>query len=174
MGGCTSPSNSTANNESRTNGFDSSAHNAFKAPEVVNITGSQGVQVGPTYHINGPVIHSRGLAQAIGSGGDPRPQREHVLQMLQVTRIVNEKDKSVVSDHLGDLWRSLGREMEFSNGQLDNIDNDNRRLQDKAYELLTAWHDDKSSQATFSQLTRLLMRVRAFEVVSRLYSSLET
>ncbi|KAF2356278.1 Death domain [Trinorchestia longiramus] len=104
---------------------------------------------------------------------DFKPQREHVLQMLQITREINERDKSLVSEHLGDHWRALGREMDFSGGQLDNIDNDHRRLQDKVYELLTLWQDDKSSDATFAQLVRLLMRIRAFELVSWLHKSLE-
>ena len=59
--------------------------------------------------------------------------------------------------------------MEYSKGQLDNIDNDFKRQQDKIFELLTLWHDRESSQASLAQVTRLLMRIRAFDVVNRLY-----
>lgn len=135
----------------------------FRAPEVMNITGSNGIHIGPINHITLP---SGGQPQP--GAMDPRPEREAVMQMLQVTREVSERDKSVVSQHLGDLWRQLGREMGYSSGQLDNIDSDYRRLQDKVYELLTLWHDRESGAATFDQLTRLLMRVRAFEVVKKL------
>uniref|UniRef100_A0A2P2HX58 Ankyrin-2-like n=2 Tax=Hirondellea gigas TaxID=1518452 RepID=A0A2P2HX58_9CRUS len=148
---------------------------AFKTPEVIHITGSKGVQIGPVYNISSPIVQTTPSQQQSSREDqqpDPRPPREHVLQMLQITREISESDKALIGEHLGDQWRQLGREMDYSSGQLDNIDNDHRRLQDKIYELLTMWHDKESSAATVAQLTRLLMRIRAFEVFKRFHRTL--
>lgn len=89
-----------------------------------------------------------------------------------MTREVSDREKSLVSEHLGLAWKALGREMGYSSGQLDNIDCDSRRLQDKVYELLSIWHDRESSEASLAQITRLLMRIRAFDVVNKLHANL--
>lgn len=50
-----------------------------QSPEVVNITGSTGVHIGPVNHIELPP----GGLQTLQSVADPRPDREAVIQMLQ-------------------------------------------------------------------------------------------
>ena len=91
-----------------------------------------------------------------------------ILINYREKREVSDTDINTVSEHMGNQWRQLGTEMGYTRGQLDNIDNDHRRIQDKTYELLSLWQDRESIAATFDQLIRLLMRIRAFEVVMKL------
>lgn len=77
-------------------------------------------------------------------------------------------EMDIVSNHIGYSWKHLGRLMQYSDGELDNIDADSRRLVDKAYSLLTLWRDRESKQASIANLTRLLMTVKAYDAVMRL------
>lgn len=83
-------------------------------------------------------------------------------------REIEERDKFVVSEHLGSTWKSLGRLMGFSPGQIDNLEADNTRSVDRAYELLNSWHDREAQDATLDKLTNLLLVVKAYPVVKRL------
>ena len=84
------------------------------------------------------------------------------------TQEINEEDIDVVCTHLGYKWRDVGRRMKYSQGQLENIDADYPRLRDKAYKLLIMWRDREANRSSVANLTRLLMKTGALDVVSNL------
>ncbi|XP_042243585.1 protein immune deficiency-like isoform X2 [Homarus americanus] len=128
---------------------------------VFNITGSTGVHIGSVIHTSMPQPRPRVPPQDM-------PLQKDVDALRRCSREIDDRDKFVVSEHLGSAWKSLGRAMGFSPGQLDNLEADHPRSANQAYELLASWHDREAQHATVSRLTELLLAVRAYPVVKRL------
>ncbi|XP_063878283.1 uncharacterized protein LOC135110186 [Scylla paramamosain] len=132
-----------------------------QVPQVVNITGSRDVVIGPVYHQPAPRPRPP---------PDPRhtPTRRQVDALLRCEREVTERDIALVAEHVGANWTSMGRAMGFSGGQLDNITEDFPRAADRCFELLQRWHDREAERATLAALTRFLLDSKALAAVKQL------
>ncbi|XP_050698890.1 uncharacterized protein LOC126986656 [Eriocheir sinensis] len=132
-----------------------------QVPQVVNISNSKDVIIGPVFHQPPPRPRPP---------PDPRftPTRRQVEALLRCEREVSERDKAAVVEHMGGSWTSVGRAMGFSAGQLDNISADFPRSADRAFELLQRWHDREAERATLSALTKYLLDVRVLAAVKQL------
>ncbi|KAL7645486.1 UNVERIFIED_CONTAM: hypothetical protein RMT77_003872 [Armadillidium vulgare] len=144
-----------------------------KIPQVMHLSGCSKVHIGPLYNCIDPAsvrTPPPGAKSPVHSFSHTpkRPPKAHVEALLESTREVNDAELDLTSNHIGYSWRQLGRSMNYSNGQLDNIDQDNHRLVDKAYSLLSQWRDRESKQASVANLTRLLMTAEAYDAVIRL------
>ena len=53
-------------------------------------------------------------------------------------------------------WRKLGRRLTFHEAQLDEFDNDNEQISEKAYAMLLAWKQNFGKDATYSVLKKAL------------------
>ncbi|KAK4325842.1 hypothetical protein Pmani_003618 [Petrolisthes manimaculis] len=132
-----------------------------QAPQVFNITGSTGVHIGP-------VIHQVQPRPAPPYNPADLPLKRDVYALLQCERVVSEEEKLIVSEHLGEVWTTLGRFMGFSSGQLENLKADYSRSQDRSHEMLNMWHDREAEGATMKALTTHLLDAKAYAVVKRL------
>ncbi|KAK7063236.1 hypothetical protein SK128_007658 [Halocaridina rubra] len=129
--------------------------------QVYNITGSQSVHIGP-------VIHNISMSQKPKPRLQERILKRDVDALIMCHRMIGDRDKYVTSEHLGDSWKSLGRVMGFSEGQLQNIEVDNSRNADRVFEILSLWHDRESDRATVSKLTQMVIDVKAYHLLKYL------
>ena len=53
-------------------------------------------------------------------------------------------------------WRKLGRRLNFHEAQLDEFDNDNEQISEKAYAMLLAWKQNFGRDATYNVLKKAL------------------
>ena len=53
-------------------------------------------------------------------------------------------------------WRKLGRRLNFHEAQLDEFDNDNEQISEKAYAMLLAWKQNFGKDATYNVLKKAL------------------
>ena len=53
-------------------------------------------------------------------------------------------------------WRKLGRRLTFHEAQLDEFDNDNEQISEKAYAMLLAWKQNFGKDATYNVLKKAL------------------
>ncbi|CAL4106183.1 unnamed protein product [Meganyctiphanes norvegica] len=88
--------------------------------------------------------------------------------MRRCDRELSEEDKLSVSDHLGLKWCEVGRRMKLSDGQIENIAADHPRSIDRAYNLLTIWHDQESREATVAKLAAILLQCNASSALNHL------
>nr|QYF10280.1 IMD [Portunus trituberculatus] len=132
-----------------------------QVPQIVNITGSKDVVIGPVYHKSAPRPRPP---------PDPRhtPTRRQVDALLRCDREVAGREIALVAEHVGASWTSLGRAMGFSGGQLDNITEDFPRSADRCFELLQRWHDREAERATVAVLTKFLLDSKALAAVKQL------
>ncbi|XP_064086065.1 uncharacterized protein LOC135201115 [Macrobrachium nipponense] len=132
-----------------------------QGPRVINITGSSGVHIGAVF--NNVSVKPKPKC-------DPKdmPLQRDVDALKLCCREIEERDKFLVGEHLGQAWKSLGRAMNFSSGQLENVDADFTRSADKTVELLNLWHDRESQRATVSRLVALILEVKAYHVLKHL------
>nr|QRV11537.1 immune deficiency [Macrobrachium rosenbergii] len=132
-----------------------------QGPRVINITGSSGVHIGAVF--NNVAVKPKPKC-------DPKdmPLQRDVDALKLCCREIEERDKFLVGEHLGQAWRSLGRAMNFSSGQLENVDADFTRNADKTVELLNLWHDRESQRATVARLVALILEVKAYHVLKYL------
>lgn len=73
-----------------------------------------------------------------------------------------------MAEHMGGTWRSMGRAMGFSAGQLDNLAEDFSRSSDRAFELMQRWHDREAERATVAALTKFLLDAKVLAAVKQL------
>lgn len=128
---------------------------------VYNITGSKDVHIGPVFHNVMPRPKAHLAPQDM-------PRKEDVDALLKCSREIEERDKLVVSEHLGAKWSCLARYMGFSSGQIENLKADHPRSVDRAFELLNTWHDRMAQDATVSTLTSYLRDAKAYPAIKRL------
>ena len=57
---------------------------------------------------------------------------------------------------LGENWKKLGRRLGFDEAAIINFDHGNRKLADKAFEMLLAWKQGEGSKATYTVLYNAL------------------
>lgn len=96
------------------------------------------------------------------------PLKREVEALLRCQREIEDRDKYIVGEHLGGSWKSLGRAMGLSSGQLENIEADHSRNADRVNELLSRWHDKESSKATVAKLSQFVLDVKAYHVLKYL------
>ena len=53
-------------------------------------------------------------------------------------------------------WRKLGRRLTFNEAQLDEFDNDNKQISEKAYAMLLTWKQNFGADATYNVLKKAL------------------
>lgn len=57
---------------------------------------------------------------------------------------------------LGHTWLELGRSLQVHEAELEGFDRDNRRLREKAFEMLMRWKQSEGTAATYSVLCKAL------------------
>ena len=57
-----------------------------------------------------------------------------------------------LSRKLGEKWKTLGRRLGFDEATIDDFDQANNKLAEKAYKMLMAWKQKKGSEATYKVL----------------------
>ncbi|XP_069997947.1 protein immune deficiency isoform X2 [Penaeus vannamei] len=130
--------------------------------QIYNITGGSAVHIGPVIHnIHGCNPRSQHKPQDM-------PLKKDVEELLKCSREIEERDKVEVSEHMGSSWKSLGRVMGFSAGQLENMIADHTRNVDRVYEMMSRWHDREAEDATVARLTQMIIKVKAYHVLKKL------
>ena len=61
-----------------------------------------------------------------------------------------------LSKKVSNDWRTLGRRLTFQEAELEEFDNDNQQISEKAYAMLLAWKQKGGSAATYSVLNQAL------------------
>nr|BAH86597.1 immune deficiency homolog [Penaeus japonicus] len=130
--------------------------------QIYNITGSSGVHIGPVIH------NLHGMKPCSQHKPQDMPLKKDVEELLKCSREIEERDKIEVSEHLGSSWKSLGRVMGFSAGQLENMTADHTRNVDRVYEMLNRWHDKEAEDATVARLTQMIIKVKAYHVLKKI------
>ena len=62
------------------------------------------------------------------------------------------KELQYLSRELAGKWKALGRCLEFSEAAIEDFDQANKELKEKAYKMLMAWKQKVSSKATYKVL----------------------
>ena len=75
--------------------------------------------------------------------------------------MINRDDIKVVARHLGSSWKALGRELQFSTGQLETIEHDFHLdgLNEMICQLLEQWKSRQRAAASVKQLLIALIEV---------------
>jgi hypothetical protein len=81
---------------------------------------------------------------------------------------VTEKDLDLISTHIGKKWRELGRNLKFSNGQLDAFFADYQGLKESIYQMLLRWKEKEASKATVGRLAQQLDILNRRSIVRKL------
>ena len=74
----------------------------------------------------------------------------------------------IVAQHVGKKWKQLGRELGFSNGQLDIFQSDNRGLYEQIYAMVDAWVQQTGPTATFKVLADALVKHKMGPIAEKL------
>ena len=70
----------------------------------------------------------------------------------------SDKELDSLSTKLcGDDWRSLARILDFHEAQISGYDLQNKKLSEKAYNMLMDWRSREGSEATYRQLNEALI-----------------
>jgi hypothetical protein len=70
------------------------------------------------------------------------------------------KHFQLVAREIGDSWKMLGRELNISDPDINNIESDYRHTEDKAYQVLTKWYQKNGrARATREVLGKALQAV---------------
>lgn len=75
-----------------------------------------------------------------------------------------------ISEDLGRDWKHLGRKLGISNGIINNIDEENRRVKEKSIELLLKWKRQSGNDATGEALANALIAIGRRDVAETLAS----
>ena len=62
------------------------------------------------------------------------------------------KELQYLSGELAGKWKALGRCLEFSEAAIDDFDQANKELKEKAYKMLMAWKQRVGCEATYKVL----------------------
>ena len=86
------------------------------------------------------------------------------------TKPIDQATMTLVSRHLGKYWKALGRRLELSSGELDQVNADYHvdGLQEKIYQMLEKWRVKKGKDATIGLLAEKLWGVDQHQLAALL------
>jgi hypothetical protein len=82
--------------------------------------------------------------------------------------IVKESHLSEISEDLGKDWKMLGRKLEISCTILENVDEDHRRVKEKAIQMMLRWKKRSGNNATGQVLANALVAIGRRDVAETL------
>ena len=76
-----------------------------------------------------------------------------------------------VALHVGKAWKRLGRELNFSDGQLETFEYDYSGMYEQIYQMLARWKQDTGPSATYKVLAQCLVKIKKPDVAEKLQGS---
>ncbi|CAH1779691.1 unnamed protein product [Owenia fusiformis] len=101
--------------------------------------------------------------------GGRKPPKVIKGTITKSQRKITNNDIDICARHTGKYWKKLGRELGYSDGQLDNFEHDNSQsMYEMIYQMLRDWRSKKSGQATAGLLAKTLNAVQKADVALKI------
>ncbi|XP_076823370.1 receptor-interacting serine/threonine-protein kinase 1-like [Clavelina lepadiformis] len=130
-----------------------------------NISAGQvNVQVGPNMRMNSDDLSGSAAPVEIP------PIEISMIGARNSQRILTTDDIYIVADNVGTNWKRLARNMNLSDGQIDEINHDYDRdgLGEKVYRVVRKWEQKSGGAVTVGQLAQILISTRLRDIASKL------
>uniref|UniRef100_T1J1E4 Death domain-containing protein n=1 Tax=Strigamia maritima TaxID=126957 RepID=T1J1E4_STRMM len=98
---------------------------------------------------------------------DPKPEKPVENKEKEATDNSEDLDDAfdAIAQHLGRSWKDLGRKFRLSEYDIQDIDDKEKRLVDRAYSVFTYWKEKAGNDATVMTLIQVLQKCRRKDLV---------
>ncbi|XP_067002410.2 protein immune deficiency [Anabrus simplex] len=136
----------------------------FAVPTTtVNITGNR-VQLGNVINITVNPQTSKPSPERMEK---PVEKPKAVAELIKSSDTATEDDLDIVACHVGYGWKSLGKKLGFSEGQLEQFEENRERdkadFKEMVYQMLLDWKQSKDNKATVGILCHSLWKTRQYD-----------
>jgi len=83
-------------------------------------------------------------------------------------RKLTPEDIGIIAENIGHSWKQLARKLNFSDGQSDGFEHDNKTLQEQAYQMLSRYRQRLGDDATVDTVVAALCAVQKPDVAALL------
>nr|CAH7739153.1 unnamed protein product [Callosobruchus chinensis] len=130
---------------------------------IININNSKDVHVGDTIYYN------------VNEAFEASKPREHIEETSAIRNLfssrepVSRDDLLFVSSHVNGTWQDVGRALNYSEGQLEQLvlDHSSYGVKEVIYQMLLDWMQNEPSRATKGNLSKVLWEQSQKSVVKR-------
>ncbi|XP_077982760.1 receptor-interacting serine/threonine-protein kinase 1-like [Glandiceps talaboti] len=126
----------------------------------ITISGNpSGIQIG-----NQNYMVVQGAART-PAGKKPTTSRQKIKVSTSTTPVKLD-DLDDISKHIGSDFRTLGRRLGFSNGELDGFHHDYSKLTEMNYQMLYSWVQSNGKKATRGKLAEVLCKIKLYDIAA--------
>ncbi|XP_055917282.1 protein immune deficiency [Eupeodes corollae] len=143
---------------------------------VMQFSNVNGLQFGSNYTFNSGKLEpalstSENSSKLVPTNGRPRRTRT-IEAMMKSSEELDHKMMVVISTHLGEGWKNVLRDLNFTDGQIEQSIIDNQihgGVREVIYQLLLGWTNNaEEGEATLGVITQILWKSNHRELVHKM------